>query len=301
MMEDKTDQPLPQLPVRAAESHKGDYGRVFMVGGSRGMAGAIGLAGMAALRSGAGLVTLMVPQSIQATVASYEPSVMTLGVGACAAGEADEDSLGSENADAIRSAASQATVVALGPGLGRAARTVRLIHSLYHQVQQTLVVDADGLNGLAEQPALLKSPSGPRVLTPHPGEFARLMGEQVAKNTNGRVEQAARLCSQACRRPRTSSDQTIVVLKGYQTVICDGLQYAINSTGNPGMATGGTGDCLTGILTALIGQGFSPWEATRLGVYLHGRAGDLAAEALGQVSMIASDLIQYLPQAFKEL
>jgi ADP-dependent NAD(P)H-hydrate dehydratase len=301
MMEDKTDQPLPQLPVRAAESHKGDYGRVFMVGGSRGMAGAIGLAGMAALRSGAGLVTLMVPQSIQATVASYEPSVMTLGVRACVAGEVDEDSLGSENADAIRSAASQATVVALGPGLGRAAKTVRLIHSLYHQVQQTLVVDADGLNGLAEQPALLKSPSGPRVLTPHPGEFARLMGEQVAKNTNGRVEQAARLCSQVCRRPRTSSDQTIVVLKGYQTVICDGLQYAINSTGNPGMATGGTGDCLTGILAALIGQGLSPWEATRLGVYLHGRAGDLVAEALGQVSMIASDLIQYLPQAFKEL
>jgi ADP-dependent NAD(P)H-hydrate dehydratase len=259
------------------------------------------------LRSGAGLVTLMVPQSIQATVASYEPSVMTLGVGAGAAGgdgaagEAGEDSLGSENADAIRAAASQATVVALGPGLGRAARTVRLIHSLYHQVQQTLVVDADGLNGLAEQPALLKSPSGPRVLTPHPGEFARLMGEQVANNTTGRVEQAARMCSQVCRRSHTSSDQTIVVLKGHQTVICDGLQYAINATGNPGMATGGTGDCLTGILAALIGQGMSPWEAARLGVYLHGRAGDLAAEALGQVSMIASDLIHCLPQAFKEL
>lgn len=295
-MEDVTDKPLPQLPLRAVESHKGDYGHVLLVGGSQGMAGAIGLAGMAALRSGAGLVTLMVPRSIQATVAGYEPSMMTL-----AADEAGEDSLGCEVAKTVREAAQQADVVALGPGLGRAAKTVRLVHTLYHQVGQTMVVDADGLNGLAEQPAQLKSPAGPRVLTPHPGEFARLIGERVAPDVAGRVEQAARLCCQARLCSPSSSNQTIVVLKGHQTVICDGQMFAINSTGNPGMATGGSGDCLTGILAALIGQGLSPWEAARLGVHLHGRAGDLAAEALGQVSMIASDLIRYLPEVFKEL
>jgi NAD(P)H-hydrate epimerase len=273
------------------------------------MAGAIGLAGMAALRSGAGLVTLMVPQSIQATVASFEPSAMTLAAGTLAAGTlaagtlaaetlpvgtGHEDVLRGEDARAIREAARQATVVALGPGLGRATETARLVHSLYHHIRQPLIVDADGLNALAEQTTLLKSPAGPRVLTPHPGEFMRLAGERVVTHTAGRAEQASRLCHQ------DKQGRTVVVLKGHQTVICDGRQYAVNSTGNPGMATGGAGDCLTGMIAALIGQGLSPWDAARLGAYLHGLAGDMAAEALGPVSMIASDLIRYLPEVFTD-
>jgi NAD(P)H-hydrate epimerase len=252
------------------------------------MAGAIGLAGLAALRSGAGLVTLVVPRSIQVTVASFEPSVMTLAVGG-----ADEDALGGEAAVAIRALAEEVDVIAVGPGLGRATETVRLVHSLYHHVRLPMVVDADGLNGLAEQPARLVSPAGPRVLTPHPGEFARLTGERPVTDTVGRAEQAARLSRQ------DASSQTVVVLKGHQTVICDWQKYAVNSTGNPGMATGGTGDCLTGMIGALIGQGLSPWDAARLGVHLHGQAGDRAAAVLGQVSMIASDLIRYLPEVFR--
>ncbi len=289
MMKDVTDTPLPQLPPRMPESHKGDYGRLLLVGGSRGMAGAIGLAGMAALRSGAGLVTLVVPRSIQATVARFDPSLMTL-----AGGGADEAAVGGEVAVAIRALAEEVDVIAVGPGLGRATETARLVHSLYHYVGLPMVVDADGLNGLAEQPARLASPAGPRVLTPHPGEFARLTGERPVTDTAGRAEQAARLCH------HDASSQTVVVLKGHQTVICDGRKYAVNSTGNPGMATGGTGDCLTGMIGALIGQGLSPWEAARLGVYLHGQAGDRAAAALGPVSMIASDLICYLPEVFNK-
>ncbi len=286
MMEDVTDSPLPCLPPRVPESHKGDYGRVLLVGGSRGMAGAMGLAGMAALRSGAGLVTLLVPRSIQATVAGFEPSAMTLAAGS------DPDRLGGNDAGAIRTAAEQATVIALGPGLGRAPETVRLVHTLNHHIDGPLVIDADGLNGLAEQSAQRQKPAGPRVLTPHPGEFFRLTGEPVVADKAGRAEQAARLCLQ-------HGQGTVVVLKGHQTVICEGQKYAVNATGNPGMATGGTGDCLTGMIAALIGQGLSPWDAARLGVHLHGLAGDLAAAALGQVSMIASDLIRYLPEVFR--
>jgi len=291
-MQDVTDTPLPSLPPRAPESHKGDYGRLLLVGGSPGLAGAIGLAGMAALRSGAGLVTLLVPRSIQATVAGFEPSMMTLGMGAQSVG--GEGVLRKEDAGAIRAAAQQATVVGLGPGLGRAAETVRLVHALYHHLRGPLVVDADGLYGLAEQPTLLQSPAGPRVLTPHPGEFARFTGQPVVASTGGRVEQAALLSR------RDGQGGTIVVLKGHRTVICDGRKYAVNATGNPGMATGGTGDCLTGMIAALIGQGLSPWDAARLGVHLHGLAGDRSAAALGPVSMIASDLIRYLPAVFKE-
>ena len=237
-------------------------------------------------------MTLLVPRSIQATVASFEPSAMTLAVGA-----AHADILSIEAARAIRAAAQQATVVALGPGLGRATETARLVHLLYHQLRQPLVVDADGLNALAEQPAQLVAPAGPRVLTPHPGEFARLLGERPVTNAAERAEQAARLCRQDLQND--GQGRTVVVLKGHQTVICDGQKYAVNATGNPGMATGGTGDCLTGMIAALIGQGLSPWDAARLGVHLHGQAGDRAAAALGQVSMIASDLVRYLPEVFK--
>ncbi len=289
-MQDVTSQSLPKLPPRELQSHKGDYGRVLIIGGSRGMAGAPALAGMAALRSGAGLVTLAVPRSIQATVARFEPSYMTLGIGSTT-----DDCLVVDCEAGLLGAATIRDVVALGPGLGTAQSTAKLVCNLYSTVECPMIVDADALNALAPSPQHLKSPGGVRILTPHPGEFQRLTGEQVSSETDERCRQAANLCT------RDASGQTVVVLKGHQTVVCDGEQCSANATGNPGMATGGTGDCLTGIVTALVAQGMQPFDAARLGVHVHGLAGDLAANELGQVSLIASDLIRFLPTAFQQL
>ena len=289
-MQNVTSQPLPELPARKADSHKGDYGRVLIVGGSRGMAGAPALAGMAALRSGAGLVTLAVPQSIQAVASGFEPSTMTLGMG-----DRDDDFLRVECSSEILKAAASRDVLAIGPGLGGDPSTARLVCELFQSIQQPMIVDADALNALAKSPEVLSKPGGVRILTPHAGEFERLTGQACDGETDLRAVQAATLCA------RDESGQTLVVLKGYRTIITDGKQYAVNTTGNPGMATGGTGDCLTGIIAALVAQGLSPWESARLGTHVHGLAGDLAAEQLGEVSLIASDLVGFLPGAFVKL
>ena len=289
-IEDTTSSPLPRLASRRADSHKGDYGRVLILGGSRGMAGAPALAGRAALRSGAGLVTLAIPAAIQHTVAGLEPSYMTLGCGS-----SQDDILTLSAKDMLAQTIDQMTVLAIGPGLGTHSDTVELVHALYSTVTKPLVVDADGLNALATKAALLDQAQAPRILTPHPGEFSRLAGESCATDIPSRAEQAAQICR------RDTTGQTILVLKGHQTIVTDGRQFSVNDTGNPGMATGGTGDCLTGIITGLVAQGLAPWDAARLGVHIHGLAGDLAADALGQVSMTASDLIDFLPPAFQQL
>lgn len=289
-MQDITKSQLPSLAPRDADSHKGNYGRVLIIGGSRGMAGAPALAGRAALRSGAGLVTLAVPRSIQATVAGYEPSYMTLGLG----GEADDHHLMECQAQVVESAKGM-TGIALGPGLGTDDSTCQLVCELYQTLSQPMIVDADALNALAQSPGSLSHPGGPRILTPHPGEFQRLTGQAIDHEPAQRAQQAVSLCH------RDTSGQTIVVLKGHQTIITDGQQFAVNATGNPGMATGGTGDCLTGVITALVAQGIKPFAAARLGAHVHGLAGDLAAEQLGQVSLIASDLVDFLPIAFEDL
>lgn len=287
-IKDITSEPIPKLPPRDAEGHKGTYGRVLVIGGSRGKAGAAALAGKSALRSGAGLVSVLVPRSIQETVASFEPAVMTIGMG-----KVNCDELLQEFEPEIREHASEMNCLAVGPGLGTNSNTVRLVHALYHRISETMVVDADALNALSEWQDGLRHPSGPRILTPHPGEFERLIGETCASNPMARAEQAARLC----RRDLTS--QTIVVLKGHHTIVTDGNRVAFNQTGNPGMATGGTGDVLTGVISALVAQGLTLWDAARLGVHVHGLAGDLATEKFGQVSLIASDLLDFLPAAFK--
>jgi ADP-dependent NAD(P)H-hydrate dehydratase len=185
-----------------------------------------------------------------------------------------------------------ATCVACGPGLGRSHDLTQFVHTLYTTVKQPLVIDADGLNALASLPDGLAKPGGPRILTPHPGEFARLIKapDGVQSSRDEQIAQAKQL----------AADRKIVVLlKGQHTFITDGSQTAQNTTGNPGMATGGTGDILTGIITALVCQGLSPYDAAVLGAHVHGLAGDLAATELGQVSLIASDLLRYLPKAFQ--
>jgi NAD(P)H-hydrate epimerase len=279
-----SDSALPRLPERDPESHKGAFGTALLVGGSRGMTGAVALAGMAALRGGAGLVRLAVADACLEVVAGIEPSYMTSPLPSDRAGR-----IASAALDRIVALAARATVVGCGPGLGRSQGLTGLVARLYQHLAQPMVVDADGLNALAAMPESLAHPGGPRVLTPHAGEFARLLGvdDVPADQRQPRaVEFAAR-------------HGVVLVLKAHRTLITDGRRKALNPTGNPGMATGGTGDVLTGLITALACQHLSPFDAARLGVYLHGLAGDLAAEELGQESLIARDLIHYLPVAFK--
>jgi NAD(P)H-hydrate epimerase len=271
---------------RAADSHKGDYGRAVLVGGSRGMSGAIALAGMAALRAGAGLVTLAVPDRCLDTVAAYEPCLMTVPVPCDASGGMAAAAEGT-----IGALVQRATVMACGPGLGRTAQIVTLVRSLYTSVALPMVVDADALNALAEQSAGLSGAGGVRIVTPHPGEFRRLSGV-AEKDPQGQEARAIELAR---------AHQIVVVLKGHRTLVTDGCRSVRNSTGNPGMATGGAGDVLTGILTALLAQGLGPWDAARLGVYLHGLAGDLAARHRTQIAMTARDVLEFLPHAWQEL
>ena len=279
--------PLARLPSRIADSHKGDYGRALLLGGSRGMAGAISLAGIAALRGGAGLVRLAVPQAIEDVVAAHEPSYMTVGLPADELGR-----LGDGARRTVLKLASEATVVACGPGLGRSTAVTEVILELYAHLPQPMVFDADALNALAALGEDRPQPGGPRVLTPHPAEFARLLGMETAAVLADRDQ----LAVSAAQRWGVT-----LLVKGHRTIVTDGRRAALNTNGNPGMATGGSGDVLTGLVTALLCQGLPPYEAARLGAHLHGLAGDLAAAELGQVSLIASDLCRYLPKAFQAL
>lgn len=279
------DEPLPKLPARKLDSHKGDYGRVLLIGGSRGMTGAIGLAGMATLRGGVGLLRLAVVNSCWQVVAGYEPAYMTTPLP-----EDDAGRLSLKGLPEFLELAAQSDCVAIGPGLGRSQDLDAIVAALYTQCKCPLVVDADALNALASQPDVLRKPGGVRILTPHPGEFGRLIGERLSEAENRmRAEFLAAEC------------KIIIVLKGHQTQITDGQRTALNSTGNPGMATGGMGDVLTGLTAAMVCQHIAPFDAARLAVHVHGRAGDLAAAELGEVSLIASDMMRYLPAALREV
>lgn len=277
---------LPKLPPRRPESHKGDYGKVLVVGGSRGMSGAIALAGMACLRSGAGLVTLAVPEACLDVVASFEPSYMTVPLPCDERGR-----LSVAAQEHLAELADAATCIACGPGLGRTQPITDLVAWMYEVLPQPIVFDADALFALSERRGRLDEPAGPRVLTPHLGEFKRLVGEHELDR-----EQAELFAAQMAIRRRA-----VILLKGPATLITDGRRAVHNDTGNPGMATGGTGDVLTGVIAALLGQRLAPFDAARLGAYVHGLAGDLAAAKLGPTSMIASDVISHLPQAFSAL
>jgi NAD(P)H-hydrate epimerase len=275
--------PLARLAPRPPEAHKGTFGTALIVGGSRGMTGAVSLAGMAALRGGAGLVRLAVANVCLDVVAAHDPAYMTVPLRSDRQGRIALDAR-----PRILQAAAGATVVGLGPGLGRSLGLDTLVAWLYQHLPQPMVVDADALNALAVQPEVLSRAGGPRILTPHAGEFARLCGHKPA------AEQHADAAAELARRYGV-----VVVLKGHETCTTDGPRRALNTTGNPGMATGGTGDVLTGLITALACQGLSPFDAARLGVYVHGLAGDLAAAELGQLGLTAGDLIRFLPPALE--
>jgi ADP-dependent NAD(P)H-hydrate dehydratase len=277
---------IPTLPARPGDSHKGRFGTILVLAGSRGMAGAAALCGASALRSGAGLVRVASPAEIQPTVASFEPSYMTYPL-PCD----DEGLIRLEPARPILERLIATTdIIAVGPGLGQSDDIRQLLRFLIAATAKPLVIDADGLNALVGQTDLLAGLNRPVVLTPHPGEFSRLIGVDVAEVQANRVELAAKLA--------TLSEPLVVVLKGAGTVVTDGDRYFVNATGNPGMATGGAGDVLTGAIAALLGQKLPAFEAAQLGVFLHGLAGDIARDQNGEIGLIAGDIVDALPDAF---
>ena len=278
---------LPELPPRASDAHKGEFGRVLVLAGSPGMVGAAALCGDACLRAGAGLVTVATPEGTYPIVASKLTCCTTRPLPESPAG-----TLSRRAFNEIRELAEGFDAVALGPGLGRHRETTHLVHDLIKTLAQPMVIDADGLNALAEDAACLDHAPAARILTPHPGEMARLLGGSAGDVQKAREQTAARFASE---------HQCVLLLKGHGTVVSDGERVYINTTGNPGMASGGTGDVLTGVTAALAGQGLAPFEAAALGAYVHGLAGDLAAQSIGQVSLIASDVLAWLPGAFRRL
>jgi NAD(P)H-hydrate epimerase len=276
---------VPALPRRAAAANKGDFGRVLVVAGSRGMSGAAVLCASAALRGGAGLVRLAVPEGVLSIVAAANPCYMTLAL------PEDRDGRLSKHAlTPLLEAARWCSAAVLGPGLGQSDDVTAVVLGVVGQAAVPLVVDADGLNTVAPHLDILASRTAPLVLTPHPGEFARLLHCAVAEVQARRQESAVGFAA---------AYRAVVVLKGHGTVVTDGRRVFVNTTGNPGMATGGTGDVLGGLIGALLAQGLEPFEAAQAGVYLHGLAGDLACDDLGETGLIASDLLTYLPLAFK--
>ncbi len=277
---------IAALPHRSDDTHKGKVGRVVVIGGCDDemlMLGAPAMTANAALRTGAGLVQMLLPKSLRAPAAVLAP---------CATAR----TLPTNSAGILRAVEEfAADVVALGPGLGNAldATTVAEFVASY---QGMLVVDADGLNRLAEAPSFAFAEGRRAVITPHLGEMARLLEAKRLTPPDGGSVSARRTAANML----ADAYGCTVVLKGLGTVVTNGERVYINETGNAGMATAGTGDVLTGVIAALLGQRLDLFEAAILGVYLHGLAGDFAAEELGRWSLTALDLIEYLPEAFGE-
>lgn len=275
---------IPSMPPRPAAGHKGTFGTALVVAGSRGMAGAAALAGSAALAGGAGLSRVAGPAEVMPAVNALDPGVLTTALPHDAAGRL---SLAAER-ELLR-LAGDADAVAAGPGLSTAASVRWLVGRLW-RAGRPLVLDADALNVIAPFGGL--PPRGaPTVMTPHPGEFARLAGIRAAEVQADRERHAGRLAAAA---------GCVVLLKGAGTVVTDGSRSYHNTTGNPGMATAGCGDVLTGLLAALLAQGVPAFEAAALAAHLHGLAGDLAAAACGRAGLTARELLRHLPAAARQ-
>lgn len=268
------------LPDRDPWGHKGNFGRILLLCGSRGYTGAAYLAAMGALRSGAGMVYLGVPECIYAIEAGklHEPVVFPL--------PDREGMLSREAIPEILEKLPRMDAVLMGCGLGQSDDTREVVRAVLAYAVCPVVLDADGINLMSEHMDLLRGRTYPTILTPHEGEFARL-GGVIGQDRQAAAEKMAR--DLGC----------IVLLKGHRTCITDGTQIYINQTGNPGMAVGGSGDVLAGVIAALLGQGIAPLEAAACGAWLHGQAGDLCAGELGQYGMLPTDMLGVLPRLLK--
>ncbi len=274
-----------QLLPRRPDAHKGDFGHIFILAGSARFSGAAVLSGEAAIRSGAGLVTLGIPKSLNSAIIKIKPKeVMTLPLP-----ETSDGSLSSAGYKKIKDFVKNADVLVVGPGLTQNKSTQVLTRKVISKIDKPMVIDADGLNALAGHLDLL---GFARILTPHPGEMARLLGVSIKKVQDNRIY---------ITRKFAKDYKVTLVLKGHDTIVADfsGNLY-INKTGNPGMATAGSGDVLTGMIAAFLAQGLKAFDASKCAVYLHGLAGDLAAKEKTQLGMIASDIIDKIPEVVKK-
>ncbi|MCC6731339.1 MAG: NAD(P)H-hydrate dehydratase [Chthonomonadales bacterium] len=281
------------LVPRRRDAHKGDFGHVLICGGSDGMSGAPTMAARSALRAGAGLVTVAAPRTAQRVVAARLEEAMTMAL------PEERGALSAAAIEPLRRAAVRCDALCVGPGGSRQPGASDAMLGLLVGADIPAVVDADALNALAARPDALRGRKASTVLTPHPGECGRLLGTDAAGVQSDRVS-AARRCA--------GRYGAVVVLKGSHTLVCDGRGPAnrertvsINTTGNPGMATAGSGDSLTGIVGAFLAGGMDAWDAARLGAHVHGRAGDLAASVLGERAMVAGDIIDQVSAALRDL
>lgn len=271
---------LKCLPDRDLRAHKGDFGKILLLCGSKGYTGAAALSAMGALRSGAGLVFLGVPESIYAieAVKLTEPIVFSL---------PDKNGMLSEEAsEEIRRRLEGKDAVLIGPGLGQSEGTHHAVQTVLENFSGPVVLDADGINVICSHKDIVRGRTSPTILTPHAGEFSRLYG----KLPEDRIADASALANDL---------GAIVLLKGHETVITDGNACYINKTGNPGMAVGGSGDVLAGIIVSLLGQGISALEAAACAAWLHGAAGDICQKEIGQYGLLPSDMVQVLPRLLK--
>ena len=279
MMQLNHEQVLSILPDRAADAHKGDFGKILLLCGSKGYTGAAYLAAMGALRSGAGLVFLGVPESIYAieAIKLNEAIVFSL--------PEEDGKLSADAVPAILERLPKMDAVLIGPGLGQSNGVLQVVKAILEQADCPVVLDADGINLIAAHKDIVRGRTNPTILTPHAGEFGRLGGNPEERT----VAAEAMAKDLGC----------ILLLKGHHTVITDGGTTYINTTGNPGMAVGGSGDMLAGIITALLGQGIAPLEAAACGAWLHGAAGDICAAEIGQYGMLPTDMLNVLPRLLK--
>lgn len=271
---------LKLLPNRRLDAHKGDFGKILLLAGSVGYTGAPVLSALGALRTGAGLVFLGVPESIYqiAAMKLIEPIVFPL--------PQQDGMLSQEALPRILEKASSVDAVLIGPGLGCSDATEEIVCQVLSVYPGPVVLDADGINLVGKHKDILRGRTSPTILTPHAGEFQRLTGRKPEDRLESAVEAAEDL-------------GVILVLKGHETVITDGISAYLNPTGNPGMAVGGSGDVLAGMIVSLLGQGIPPLEAAACGAWLHGAAGDLCAKELGQYGMLPTDMVQVLPRLLK--
>lgn len=274
------------LGRRDQKSHKGDYGRVGVIGGSVGFTGAPYLTSTAALKTGSGYVYALVPWAIQNIISIKLTEAIVRPIE-----DKDMGQFTMESLQEILKYIKNMDVLAIGPGMGIDADRIYIVHEIIKNAKVPLVLDADALNCISNKIEVLENHSSPIIVTPHPGEMARLLNISIEKLQEKRVYYSELLAKKY---------NIIVVLKGHRTVVAspkDGIY--INETGNPGMATAGSGDVLTGLIASLLGQGIKPFESAKLGVHLHGMAGDLACEKLGEYGMIASDILDNIPLAIK--
>jgi NAD(P)H-hydrate epimerase len=279
----------PLLRRRDRLAHKGSFGHCLIIAGSTGKTGAAALCANSAVRAGSGLVTLGVAGSLHQILEVKTTEVMTVPLPDAATGHLSNSAF-----PAIAKLLEGRDAVAIGPGIDRHPGTAALVQQIVASVEIPLVIDADGLNALAEDVSVLRAAkSGNIVLTPHPGEMARLLGTSVPDVEAIRISVAEEFAREY---------GVYLVLKGARTIIAspDGVS-AINGSGNPGMATGGMGDVLTGIIVSLMGQGYAAWDACRMGVFIHGYAADMIAEEKGEIGMTATDVLEKLPYVFNKL